>query len=120
MHVRGVIRIWYVFRLESPTRSLELRAPASINIESRAGDIKTTSLADIRLQSVAGDIRLESSSVMLPSIPTATPTSHGSFTTPGSSRTHEVYQLCVCANGKLFLAPSHGVCAIDDASDLCR
>lgn len=107
-------------RLESLTRSLDLRAPVSINIESRAGDIKATSLKDIKLQSVAGEIRLDAASVMMPSIPTALPTSRSTSTLSGSARTHDVYQLCVCANGKLFLAPSHGVCAVEEDSRVCR
>ncbi|KAF5289339.1 hypothetical protein FQA39_LY15125 [Lamprigera yunnana] len=59
-------------RLESPTRSLEMRAPMGINVESRAGDIKLMSLNDIKLKSVAGQVRLESSSILMPQLPHAT------------------------------------------------
>lgn len=42
---------------------------------------------------------------------------------PGMAMSHEhlekIFQLCVCANGKLFLAPSHGICAGDDQT-VCR
>ncbi|GLH03714.1 Delta-sarcoglycan [Gryllus bimaculatus] len=41
-------------RLESPTRSLEVRAPLGVAIESRAGSISASCLADLKLQSLAG------------------------------------------------------------------
>lgn len=90
-----------------------MRAPAGINIESRAGDIKSMSLNDIKLKSVAGEIRLESSSVLMPTLPTAIPSSK-------ASRSHEIFQLCACKNGRLFLAPPHSVCAADDDERICR
>lgn len=105
----------FIFRLESPTRKLDIRAPAGVSIDSRAGDIKTTSLNDIRLKSVAGDIRLESSSVLMPSLPTAIPSTRAAQT-----RSHEIFQLCVCNNGKLFLAPSHTLCAAEENGSVCR
>ncbi|XP_017772517.1 PREDICTED: zeta-sarcoglycan [Nicrophorus vespilloides] len=100
-------------RLESPTRSLEMRAPSGINIESRAGDIKSMSLNDIKLKSVAGAIRLESSVILMDKIPTAIPSSK-----PSQSKNHDIYQLCVCNNGKLFLVPPHYLCS--DDGNVCR
>ncbi|XP_069704085.1 delta-sarcoglycan isoform X2 [Periplaneta americana] len=44
-------------RLESPTRSLEVRAPLGVLMESRAGDISASCLTDLKLQSVAGAAR---------------------------------------------------------------
>nr|CAD7195823.1 unnamed protein product [Timema douglasi] len=41
-------------RLESPTRSLKVRAPLGVLIESRAGDISASCLTDLKLQSLAG------------------------------------------------------------------
>jgi hypothetical protein len=43
-------------RLESPTRSLEVRAPLGVLMESRAGDISASCLTDLKLQSVAGAV----------------------------------------------------------------
>ncbi|XP_044730838.1 zeta-sarcoglycan [Chrysoperla carnea] len=140
-------------RLESPTRSLELRAPVSIAIESRAGAIKAQCLTDMKLQSVAGAVRLEAANVFMPNLPTASiirnsnsrmdtsssartssshsATSSGSASSAsstgsgGSSSTNsgsstQIFQLCVCGDGKLFLAPSHGTCSTDEANRVCR
>ncbi|KAF2894247.1 hypothetical protein ILUMI_11926, partial [Ignelater luminosus] len=101
-------------RLESPTRSLEIRAPMGINVESRAGDIKLMSLNGIKLKSVAGQVRLDSGSVLMPKLPTATSSSRSS-----QIRTHEIFQVCACENGKLFLAPSHSICVATE-EHICR
>ncbi|KAJ9596317.1 hypothetical protein L9F63_012650, partial [Diploptera punctata] len=111
-------------RLESPTRSLEVRAPQGVLMESRAGDISASCLTDLKLQSVAGAVRLDSANVFLPSLKTAAPTPvpQPQQSTPRGVHTtrHEIYQLCVCSNGKLFLAPPEGLCAADDDSNVCR
>ncbi|XP_018331747.1 delta-sarcoglycan-like [Agrilus planipennis] len=104
-----------VFRLESPTRSLGIRAPGGIKIESRAGEINGVSFRDIKLKSVAGEIRLESGSVKMQNLPTAIPSSRST-----QSKSHEVYQLCVCSSGKLFLAHSHAICASAENDNVCR
>lgn len=85
-----------------------------INVESRAGDVKLMSLNDIKLKSIAGQVRLESSSILMPLLPTAT-----SSLKPVQSKPDEIFQLCVCRNGKLFLAPSHSVCAGSE-EQVCR
>nr|CAD7423611.1 unnamed protein product [Timema monikensis] len=221
-------------RLESPTRSLKVRAPLGVLIESRAGDISASCLTDLKLQSLAGAqfclnslslrrhpvpptttlvsrtlfylpprlalpglyptshrdsrcrdsilppttthvagtisptfflalptrvrtqrrrcrdinqlppkpqegitwsvsfsgttslfcVRLDSANVFLPGLKTAPPPLPGAPPPavprrPNSPR-HEIYQLCVCSNGKLFLASPEGVCAADDDSVVCR
>ncbi|EEB17961.1 delta-sarcoglycan, putative [Pediculus humanus corporis] len=50
-------------KLESPTRSLEMKAPLGVAIESRAGDISASCLTDLKLQSLDGAIRLDSENV---------------------------------------------------------
>ncbi|KAJ8984455.1 hypothetical protein NQ317_012520 [Molorchus minor] len=102
-------------KLESPTRTLDIRAPKGVHLESRGGQIQTIALNDISLRSEEGAIRLETSSVMLPFIPIVNVSSR-----PTSSRTHSVYQLCVCESGKLFLASPHSVCASEGDSRICR
>nr|CAD7257114.1 unnamed protein product [Timema shepardi] len=111
-------------RLESPTRSLKVRAPLGVLIESRAGDISASCLTDLKLQSLAGAVRLDSANVFLPGLKTAPPPLPGAPPPavprrPNSPR-HEIFQLCVCSNGKLFLASPEGVCAADDDSVVCR
>nr|CAD7405305.1 unnamed protein product [Timema poppensis] len=110
--------------LESPTRSLKVRAPLGVLIESRAGDISASCLTDLKLQSLAGAVRLDSANVFLPGLKTAPPPLPGAPPPavprrPNSPR-HEIFQLCVCSNGKLFLASPEGVCAADDDSVVCR
>ncbi|KAG8232880.1 hypothetical protein J437_LFUL004750 [Ladona fulva] len=112
-------------RLESPTRSLKVRGPMGVAIESRAGDISASCLTDLKLQSLAGTIRLDSSSVILPRLKTAKilPMSGHRMSAIGGDipkprRGHEVFQLCVCGNGKLFLAPPEGICIA--GNEVCR
>nr|XP_024215590.1 delta-sarcoglycan-like [Halyomorpha halys] len=101
--------------LESPTRSLQIMAPSGVSIESRAGDIRATSLTDFKLESLDGAIRLEAAKVVIPGLKTA----HARSRTPGASAS-SVFQLCSCSNGKLFLAPGDGLCAADSESIVCR
>ncbi|KAJ2950690.1 hypothetical protein O0L34_g8950 [Tuta absoluta] len=105
--------------LESPTRSLEMHASQNIALESRAGDISATCLSAFKLKSVAGAIKLEAPSIYMPKLKSALPLP------PSAAHTHDahhqnIYQLCACANGKLFLAPPHGVCAAREDSLICR
>ncbi|XP_068906083.1 gamma-sarcoglycan isoform X2 [Tenebrio molitor] len=101
-------------RLESPTRSLELHGPQGVHLESRGGKIKIVSLNDISFKSEVGSVRLEASSVVMPMLPTAIPTSK-----PAPNK-NEIFQLCVCNNGRLFLVPSHLHCAAEDDDRICR
>lgn len=51
--------------MESSTRSLDLKAPQSINVESRAGGIDITSLSNITLHSEAGAVSTTNSTMSL-------------------------------------------------------
>ncbi|XP_053699299.1 uncharacterized protein LOC128746275 [Sabethes cyaneus] len=129
-------------KLESPTRSLEVRATQEIFMQSRAGSIEANCLNDLKLHSVAGSIRLDASTILLPNLKTVQPptsaagssgsmrdhigaggSSSSSSSSPASSTTYsghsKIYQLCVCSNGMLFLAPAHSICATDDSA-ICR
>ncbi|KAG6464264.1 hypothetical protein O3G_MSEX014397, partial [Manduca sexta] len=105
--------------LESSTRSLEMHAAQNIALESRAGDISATCLTTFRLKSVAGSIRLDAPSIYMPKLKSALPLP------PSAAHSHDphhqnIYQLCACANGKLFLAPPHGACVAREESLICR
>ncbi|KAK3910986.1 Delta-sarcoglycan [Frankliniella fusca] len=112
-------------KLESPTRSLWVHAPMGVKIESRAGDISASCLTDLKLQSVAGSIRLDGASLFLPGMRMSVaeagkapvPTGRGR---QEGRRRDEIYQLCMCANGKLFLSAAEGLCAADNDSFVCR
>ncbi|CAH2091899.1 unnamed protein product [Euphydryas editha] len=105
--------------LESPTRSLEMHAAQSIALESRAGDITASCLSTFRLRSIAGSIRLDAPSIYMPKLKSALPLPTSA--PHGHDPHHQnIYQLCACANGKLFLAPPHGICAAREESLICR
>ncbi|XP_058127055.1 YEATS domain-containing protein 2 [Anopheles ziemanni] len=113
--------------LESPTRALHAQATQEIYIQSLAGGIETTCLNDLKLRSVDGTIRLDSRAIYMPNLKTvhALPgSSSSSYLSSSSSARGEpsagkIYQLCVCENGKLFLAAPNGICASDDSAT-CR
>ncbi|KFB37952.1 AGAP000073-PA-like protein [Anopheles sinensis] len=113
--------------LESPTRALHAQATQEIYIQSLAGGIETTCLNDLKLRSVDGTIRLDSRAIYMPNLKTvhALPgsgsSSHMSSSSSlrGESSAGKIYQLCVCENGKLFLAAPNGICASDDSAT-CR
>ncbi|XP_052127999.1 delta-sarcoglycan isoform X2 [Frankliniella occidentalis] len=110
-------------RLESPTRRLSVHAPMGVAIESRAGDISASCLTDLKLQSVAGSIRLDAARVMLPGMRMSVAEAGRGQAPKGRQegrRRDEIYQLCMCGNGKLFLSAAEGLCAADDDSSVCR
>lgn len=90
-------------RLESPTRSLLIEAGQDIEMLSSAGEVQITSLLDIQLNAKQGKIRLESSNIYMSGLEQA---SGG----PGSAAQ---YQLCMCQNGRLFLANERADCRAD-------
>ncbi|KAJ6641607.1 Delta-sarcoglycan [Pseudolycoriella hygida] len=102
-------------KFDSPTRSLHVSAGQDIFIKSGAGSIDASCLNDIRLHSEAGNIRLDSASVFLPNLKIAQPPTSGVSST--HEHNHKIYQLCVCGNGKLFLALSHSICAGDESTE---
>lgn len=64
-------------------------------------------------------IRLDAPSIYMPKLKSALPLP------PSVPHAHDphhqnIYQLCACANGKLFLAPPHGACAAREESLICR
>jgi len=87
--------------LESPTRSLNIEAGQDIELLSGAGEIVLNSLLDISLKSKQGDIRLESGNIYL----------SGLDRSSGQGRAQ--YQLCVCQNGRLFMATERADCRAD-------
>lgn len=114
-------------RLESPTRSLNVFALHGVALESRAGDITATCLNEMKFQSKAGAVKLDAPNIYFPKLNTASvyrdrlPTAGSSvFPTQSVHRgvRPEVYQVCVCGKGRVFLAPPEGPCVAD--SDVCR
>ncbi|OWK12272.1 SGCD, partial [Cervus elaphus hippelaphus] len=84
------------FRLESPTRSLVMEAPKGVEINAEAGNMEATCRTELRLESKDGEIKLDAAKIKLPRLP------HGSYTPAGARQ--RVFEICVCANGRLFLS----------------
>lgn len=63
-------------------------------------------------------MRLDAANINLPNLKTAQPHSP-SYVLSNSLTIPQVYQLCACATGKLFIASPSGICATGD-SDVCR
>ncbi|KAL3076582.1 hypothetical protein niasHS_014487 [Heterodera schachtii] len=87
--------------LESPTRDLVVEAGRDIELMSKAGEIQINSIFDINLKARQGEIRLDSSDIFISGLETSTGL--------GSAQ----YQLCVCLNGRLFLATVKADCRAD-------
>ncbi|ROT74279.1 putative zeta-sarcoglycan [Penaeus vannamei] len=58
--------------LESMTRSLEVSAPQSVALESRAGNISATSLRDFTLRSTGGMIKFDTPNIFVRGLRTST------------------------------------------------
>ncbi|KAB0387764.1 hypothetical protein FD755_002720 [Muntiacus reevesi] len=95
---RGSPMAWsrIYFRLESPTRSLVMEAPKGVEINAEAGNMEATCRTELRLESKDGEIKLDAAKIKLPRLP------HGSYTPAGARQ--KVFEICVCANGRLFLS----------------
>ncbi|KAG7223046.1 hypothetical protein INR49_015935 [Caranx melampygus] len=83
-------------RLESPTRSLSMDAPKGVHIKAVSGNIEVASNMDVILQSSDGLLVLDAETVRMPSLPL----SQGGV----SGNAQNLYEVCVCPSGKLFLS----------------
>ncbi|KAA0702345.1 Gamma-sarcoglycan [Triplophysa tibetana] len=86
-------------RLESPTRSLSMDAPRGVHIKALAGNADVAAHFDIVLNSSAGLLVLDAETVRLPTLPV------GEARTSGESQgMYNMFEVCVCPSGKLFLS----------------
>lgn len=131
--------IFHIFfnRLESTTRSLELHAAQEIFIHSKAGKIEANSLSDIKLRSNTGSvsilafqtnfaihanfqqIRFSADNIIFSNVKATQPPNYNDKRRIDHLAMHKIFQVCVCDNGRIFLAPSDSVCTISDVS-VCR
>lgn len=95
-------------RLESPTRSLEMLASEGIHLQSYGGSIRMVSQRDLSVKSTEGAIVLRSKSIKMPFLPV--------LKDPHHTSQYKLFQMCVCQNGKLFLASSESSCFTRDLS----
>lgn len=133
-------------RLVSPTRSLKLDGSQGIEIISNAGSIEADSFGDIVLTSKKGNvswtlpqfyidlkiqyfinfstpqIRLSAENIILSNLKTTQPPTYHEKMKQEHSTANKIYQVCVCENGKLFLAHSNSFCGIHTSGEdnICR
>ncbi|CAJ0605104.1 unnamed protein product [Cylicocyclus nassatus] len=88
-------------RLESPTRSVTVDAAQDIELLTAAGEVRINSLLDVTIASKQGDIRLESANIFMEAQPRS------------AGRGTPQLQLCVCHNGRLFVATQGADCRAD-------
>ncbi|XP_014884063.1 gamma-sarcoglycan [Poecilia latipinna] len=83
-------------KLECPTRSVTMDAPKGVHLKALAGNIEAASNMDVILQSTSGLLVLDAETVRMPSLPL----SKGGV----SGNTQDLFEVCVCHSGKLFLS----------------
>ncbi|KAM6985860.1 delta-sarcoglycan [Aplochiton taeniatus] len=90
-------------RLESPTRSLLMEAPKGVRILAEAGDITATCRNELRMESKDGEISLDARRIRMLRLPEG---KWSSSSSPPLGPRQDVYEVCVCPNGKLFMSPA--------------
>lgn len=88
-----------ILSLESPTKTLFMNAAQGVRITSIANDIKMNSLYDFNLVSQKGKIVMNASNIYFNKLKVADVS--GSLQTYPNAR-----EVCMCADGSLFLAPA--------------
>jgi hypothetical protein len=86
--------------LESPTRSVKINAGQDIELLSNAGEFSLNTLLDINFNTKQGEIHFNGNLFM-----SGLERSHG--------RGNPQYQLCMCQNGRLFMAAENADCRAD-------
>ncbi|XP_066478025.1 gamma-sarcoglycan isoform X1 [Tiliqua scincoides] len=97
-------------KLESPTRTLSMDAPRGVRIKAQSGGMEALSHEDIRFHS-SGLLTLDAT-LRLPALPQGTDGESGSF--------QELYEVCVCPDGKLFLAAAAQESVCLEYSPVCQ
>ncbi|KAI8482527.1 hypothetical protein Bbelb_397630 [Branchiostoma belcheri] len=95
-----------VCQLESTTRSLYVEAPEGVTMEAEGGGFSATCRTDLKLTSSQGKIVLDAGNIHLQNIPESRPAGSG-------RRLNNVYELCTCPDGKLFLAVPTSGCEVN-------
>lgn len=82
-----------------------------MHLQSYGGSVSVISQKDLSLKSTNGDIVLRSKSIKMPFLPVIKDINNNN-----RNRQHKLFQMCVCHNGKLFLASSEASCYSNDIS----
>ncbi|KAI3352979.1 hypothetical protein L3Q82_019554 [Scortum barcoo] len=134
------------FGLESPTRTLTLEAPRGVEVNAGVGDFTASCRKDLLLQSSEGErsrrrhaitsqennggygshgvpvraIFLDANTIRLGNIPLGSAVDPLEGAPAGTTYTKQtVYELCACANGKLYLSPAEKGSTCQTTSNFC-
>lgn len=97
-------------RITSDTSKVEIAGAGGVSLTASAGDMELTGADNVRIQSAGGSIYLESDDIFMKNI-VVSDAKAGGQSYPG------VYQLCMCANGRVFLGAASGDCRA--TRDIC-
>uniref|UniRef100_A0A3Q2YFY3 Sarcoglycan zeta n=1 Tax=Hippocampus comes TaxID=109280 RepID=A0A3Q2YFY3_HIPCM len=108
-------------KLESPTRTLTLEAPRGVEVNAGVGDFTASCRKDLLLQSSEGEIFLDANTIRLGNIPLGSAVDPLEGAAAGTTYTKQtgVYELCACANGKLYLSPAEKGSTCQTTSNFC-
>ncbi|XP_062288836.1 zeta-sarcoglycan isoform X2 [Scomber scombrus] len=107
-------------KLESPTRTLTLEAPRGVEVNAGVGDFSASCRKDLLLQSSEGEIFLDANTIRLGNIPLGSAVDPLEGAPAGTTYTKQtVYELCACANGKLYLSPAEKGSTCQTTSNFC-
>ncbi|XP_041634715.1 zeta-sarcoglycan-like isoform X2 [Cheilinus undulatus] len=102
-------------KLESPTRTLTMEAPRGVEVSAVTGPLKVSGRKDLQLESTEGEILLDANTIQLGGLPL------GVYTTSSHqvSQEQEVYEVCVCPSGKIYLSPAESSSTCQAMSNIC-
>ncbi|ESO98128.1 hypothetical protein LOTGIDRAFT_205347 [Lottia gigantea] len=98
-------------QIESPSSEVKITGSAGVSIQAPAGDVELKSLDNVRLQSYNGDIFIDSKDIYIKNLKISDSSSK-------NIDNSEIYQVCLCQNGRVFLAEADSVCVASD--DICN
>ncbi|GIY72670.1 delta-sarcoglycan [Caerostris darwini] len=97
-------------RLESPLKKVKVRSEGAMHVDSPAGGIHVEGLRDMNLKSTGGRVVIDSSKLEMKNLKLSRHVK--------DKKRQEVFQVCMCENGRLFLAHREGHCQIQES--MCR
>nr|XP_054754867.1 zeta-sarcoglycan-like [Lytechinus pictus] len=95
--------------VEALTSSIHMQAGDRMFLRGVSGDLSASCLADLKLRATNGRIMLQSESLEMKNLPIADSSS-------SATSSIGVFELCVCENGRVFLAPPTTGCT---QTDIC-
>ncbi|XP_070198301.1 zeta-sarcoglycan-like [Littorina saxatilis] len=98
-------------KVTSENSKVEISGAGGVSLTSSDGDVELTSADNVRILSTGGSIFLESQDIIMKNIAV-------SQANDGGQSYPDVYQLCMCTSGRVFLGAASGDCRATE--DICR